>query len=110
MVIMARSEGIRFSRLASQANALLLLLVLVALGLVWTSPDLLHAHRSTGPGLYNAECPFAEIAARDRQESPPASRPAVPVAEIADVGATIVPAPLGARLQLHSGSRAPPLV
>jgi hypothetical protein len=108
LVTMARQTPTRFVRLASQANHLLILLVVVAVGLIWASPDLLHAHRSAGPGLYDAECPLAEIAAHGGQGLVLSSIPAVPAAGLANVVATVVPANFCARLSRPCDSRAPP--
>ena len=105
---MARQTPTRFVRLGSQAHHLLILLVVVALGLIGASPDLLHAHRSAGPGLYDAECPLAEIAAHGGQGLVLSSIPTVPAAGIADVVVTVVPASFCARLSCPCHSRAPP--
>jgi hypothetical protein len=48
----------------SSARAILPMLALVLFALFLTSPELLHDHRSSGLGLYSAECPLAEVAAR----------------------------------------------
>lgn len=43
--------------------SLLLLLALVSLALVLEGSQPMHSHRGGGPGLYNAECPLAELSA-----------------------------------------------
>jgi hypothetical protein len=64
------------------------MLALVLLALFLTSPELLHEHRSSGVGLYSAECPLADVAARHGEASLP-SAPLI-VATWWTVGATPV--------------------
>jgi hypothetical protein len=86
------------------------LLVLLFVGLLLASPDLLHAHRASSPGLYSAECPLAENAARRGELSLPSA------AFVVEVCWTVGPAPLAAAALVvapyarHADSRAPPLV
>jgi hypothetical protein len=84
-------------------------LALVLFGLFLTSPQVLHAHGAGGIGLYSAECPLADIAARHGD----ASLPVVPlvvatwwmVEPAAVVAASHVPTPL----VRSTDSRGPPL-
>ena len=116
MVSIAQSARIHWQRLASPMRSrlvsplscLLLLLGLVALAALRTNQELLDAHGSAGPGLYNAECPFAEVAARDRQEFLASSTPAVRAVETAEVAAIVAPTLVGPRLSRHFDPRAPP--
>lgn len=48
----------------ARARSVLPVLALVFFAILLASPVLLHAHRSGEPGVYNTECPLAEIAAR----------------------------------------------
>lgn len=85
------------------------LLALTFFALFLTSPELLHAHGADSVGLYNAQCPLAEIAARRGQASLPSTSP-----DMATWWA-VGPAPLAVVLQLftsfarYTDSRAPPL-
>jgi hypothetical protein len=98
-----------YSRHASLTYRLLALLVLITLALLSSSPEQFHRHDATGPGLYNADCPLAAIAARHGQASLPSSLPAVSTAWTASILAIVAPIDLGTQLPLHSESRAPPL-
>lgn len=91
-------------------RSILPILALILFGLFLTSPDVLHAHGAGGLlGLYNAECPLAEVAARHGVASLP-SVPAI-VATWWTVGpapaavVALVPSPFAR----HTDSRAPPL-
>lgn len=87
----------------------LALLVVVVFAPLFTSPELLHAHRAGTVGLYNAECPLAEIAARYGVASLPSAPP------IVAPWWTVGPAPAAAVAQILApfarctNSRAPPL-
>ena len=48
----------------SRARTILPVLALVSFAILLTSSELLHVHRSGEPGVYNTECPLAEIATR----------------------------------------------
>lgn len=93
---------------ASLTDRLLALVVLITLALLSSSPEQFHGHDAT-PGLYNADCPLAAIAARHGQASLPSSLPAVSTAWTASILAIVAPIDLGTQLPLHSESRAPPL-
>ena len=90
------------------ARAILPMLALVLFALFLTSPELLHEHRSSGLGLYSAECPLAEISARHGE----ASLPSAPL--IVATRWTVGPAAVAMDLQIASpfvrsaDPRAPP--
>ncbi len=91
------------------SRCVLPLLALVILGLLFTSPDLLHAHRAGTVGLYNAECPLAEIAARYGVASLPSAPPIVaPWWTVGSAPAAAV-AQIPALFARCTNSRAPPL-
>ncbi len=106
-----RSVGRRFCYFlqASLTRRALCLLALVTLTLLFASPEQVHGHSTTQPGLYNADCPFAAIAARDGQASLPSSPPAVSTACAARLIAIVAQTDLSTRVPLHSEFRAPPL-
>ena len=93
----------------SRRYLLLRVVVLILFGLLLTRSQLLHAHRSGEPGLYNTECPLAEIAARQVD----ASLPSVP--SVVATGWTLEGAPAVAASPIYplfarsADSRAPPL-
>jgi len=92
-----------------RSRALCLLFALSALLFVVTSAHPLHVHGADKPGLYNGECPLAEVAA---PRGPAAAAPA-PVALW--IGLLVGTAPtaadphVSAAPALASASRAPPL-
>ena len=106
-----RSVGRRFCYFlqASLTRRALCLLALITLTLLFASPEQVHGHSTTQPGLYNADCPFAAIAARDGQASLPSSPPAVSTACAARLIAIVAQTDLSTRVPLHSEFRAPPL-
>jgi hypothetical protein len=95
--------------LPAARRSLLPTLALVVFALFLTSPELLHAHGASGLGLYNADCPFAEVSARHGEASL-AQAPTVAAGWL-PVGlaeATVV-AHVPARLARSADPRAPPL-
>ena len=106
-----RSVGRRFCYFlqVSLTRRALCLLALITLTLLFASPEQVHGHSTTQPGLYNADCPFAAIAARDGQASLPSSPLAVSTACAARLIAIVAQTDLSTRVPLHSEFRAPPL-
>jgi hypothetical protein len=85
-------------------------LVLLALALVLASPDGSHAHRSDTPGLYDAHCPLAELAARRGDASLPSTPPAVSVPYGLDAAPVISAARFAQVPVADAVSRAPPVL
>jgi hypothetical protein len=83
-------------------------MILILFGLFLTSPEVLHVHAG-GPGLYNTECPFAEVATRHGDSSLPSS------AAIVATWWTVGPTPAASvdharsRCARYTDPRAPPL-
>src|ERR1700693_2600533 len=85
------------------------LLALILLALLLTSPELLHAHGANGLGLYNPDCPFADVAARHAEASLPSV--ATIVATWSTVGLAEAPANghIPSSRACYTDPRAPPL-
>ncbi len=93
----------------SRTRSVLLVLALVFFGLLLTSPELLHAHRSGDVGLYNTECPLAEIAARHGDASLPSAPPTVATPWTVERAPAVAPSDVPASFVSSADSRAPPL-
>jgi hypothetical protein len=93
----------------SRVRPILPALALVFFGLLLTSPELLHAHRSGELGLYNTECPLAEIAARHSDASLPSAPLVVATWWTAEMAPALPPARVPTRFARSADSRAPPL-
>ena len=85
------------------------ILALILFALLLTSPELLHAHGANGLGLYNPDCPFADVAARHGEASLPSV--ATIVATWWTVGLATVPAVdhVPSSVTRYTDPRAPPL-
>jgi hypothetical protein len=90
-------------------RSILPVLALVFFAILLTSPELLHAHRSGEPGVYNTDCPLAEIAARHGD----ASLPSVPVVFatwwVVETAPTVAASPVTPLFISSTDPRAPPL-
>jgi hypothetical protein len=84
-------------------------LALVLFGLLLTSPELLHAHRSGDVGLYSTECPLAEIAARHGEVSLASAPPMAPIGPSVETVAAVVSDHVLLLFVRSADSRAPPL-
>jgi hypothetical protein len=93
----------------SRTRSVLLVLALVFFGLLLTSAEILHAHRSGDVGLYNTECPLAEIAARHGDASLPSAPPTVATPWTVEPAPAAVPSNVPAPPVSSADSRAPPL-
>jgi hypothetical protein len=90
-------------------GAICVLLALVALAFVATSFTPTHTHASSTAGLYNAECPLAELAARHDPGSLPPAPPSC-WSDFTPAGALLFAAGgISAPVVLAAESRAPPL-
>jgi hypothetical protein len=85
-------------------------LALVFFGLLLTSPELLHAHHSGESGLYNTECPLAEIAARHSDAPLPSAPPVVAPWSMVEMAPALAPGHVLALFARSADSRAPPIV
>jgi len=94
----------------SRTRSILLVLALVCFGLLLTGPELLHAHRSGELGLYNTECPLAEIASRHADASLPSAPAVVATWWTVQVAPTLAPRHVVTLFVRSADSRAPPLV
>ena len=94
----------------SRTRSILLVLALVSFGLLLTSPELLHAHRSGELGLYNTECPLAEIASRHADVSLPSAPAVVAAWWTVQMAPALAPAHVFTLFVRSADSRAPPLV
>ena len=111
MAYSARSMMARDRRLRSVVSGRIayLLLVLAGLGVLLASFQPLHVHGAGRAGLYNEECPLAELAGRHGQLSLPSAPPAVWIGLITHrISITEIPGCPAARTS-RSESRAPPL-
>jgi hypothetical protein len=93
----------------SRTRSILLVLALVSFGLLLTSTELLHAHRSGELGLYNTECPLAEIAARHSDASLPSASPVVAIWSMVEIAPLRAPGDVSTSFVRSADSRAPPL-
>jgi len=93
----------------SRTRSILLVLALVCFGLLLTGPELLHAHRSGELGLYNTECPLAEIAARHSDASLPSAPLVVATWWTIEMAPALPPAQASTLFARSADSRAPPL-
>ncbi len=94
----------------SRTRSILLVLALVSFGLLLTGQELLHAHRSGELGLYNTECPLAEIAARHADASLPSAPAVLATGWTAQVAPALAPGHVFTLFVRSADSRAPPLV
>jgi hypothetical protein len=85
------------------------MLALILFALLLVSPELLHAHGANGLGLYNPDCPFADVTARHGEASLPSV--ATIVATWWTVGLAAVPAvgPIRFSVPRYADPRAPPI-
>jgi hypothetical protein len=93
----------------SRTRSVLPVPALVFFALLLMSPELLHAHRSGAVGLYNAECPLAEIAARHSDASLPSELPIVPIGPSVETVPTVGPDNAASSSVRFADPRAPPL-
>jgi hypothetical protein len=91
----------------ARAVCLVVTLVLLALGLIFSGPG--HTHAQASEGWYNAECPLDDLTARAELLSllpvPSSVSTGLIASEAPPVAAQTVPAPV----VLVAASRAPPL-
>jgi len=96
----------RFRDLGTPARGLLL--SLLALAMVVTSPAPFHVHLSSNPGLYDAECPLAELAGGHGEASLPSAPPAVWAGRVEGFVLFTAPGLARALAVVVTESRAPP--
>jgi hypothetical protein len=85
-------------------------LALCALALLLGSPEGFHTHRSEAPGIYDAHCPFAELAARQGDGSLPSAPPAVSVPHVVDAAPVVSAARFAQAPAADAVGRAPPVL
>jgi hypothetical protein len=83
-------------------------LALIAFGLLLTSAELLHVHRSGELGLYNTECPLAEVAARHSEASLPSTPLLVATWLTVDRAPVVTSLSVSTLFARSADSRAPP--
>ena len=90
-------------------RTILPIFALILFALLLTSPELLHAHGANGLGLYNPDCPFADVAARHGEASLPSVATIVTTWSV--VGRAEAPAigHVPSSFACYSDPRAPPL-
>lgn len=90
-------------------GAICALLTLAALVFVVTSAAPKHIHETSTAGFYNAECPLAELGARQGLASLPSVPPSVWLGLVRAEGLLVGPDHVSAVVVLSADSRAPPL-
>jgi hypothetical protein len=93
----------------SLRRTVLPIFALLLFALLLISPELLHAHGANGLGLYNPDCPFADVAARHAEAS--LTSIATIVATWWTVGLATIPTVdhVPSALTRYTDPRAPPL-
>ena len=89
-------------------RSILPVLALVFFAVLLTSPELLHAHRSGEPGVYNTECPLAEIAARHGDVPLPSLSAFVAIWSVVEMAPATAASPVTPLFVSSADSRAPP--
>jgi hypothetical protein len=82
---------------------------LILFALLLVSPGLLHAHGANGAGLYNPDCPFADVAARHSEASLPSVATIVATWWTVGLAAMLTIADVPSSVARYTDPRAPPL-
>jgi hypothetical protein len=82
---------------------------LILFALLLVSPGLLHAHGANGAGLYNPDCPFADVAARHSEASLPSVATIVATWWTVGRAATLTIGHIPSSTACCTDPRAPPL-
>ena len=105
----AYKYGLNMITRGPRTRSILPVLALVFFAVLLTSPGLLHAHRSGEPGVYNTECPLAEIAARHGDVPLPSISALVATWSVVEMAPAIATSPVTPLFVSSADSRAPPL-
>jgi hypothetical protein len=95
------------SRYTARAICALLALSVLAFVVATTTPG--HIHAPTTAGLYNVECPLAELAARHGLGFLPSTPPSIWIGLLPAQTLLVAAANFSAPVVLSADSRAPPL-
>ena len=90
-------------------RTILPIFALILFALLLTSPELLHAHGANGLGLYNPDCPFADVAARHGEASLPSVATIVAMWWTVGLAAVPVVDHIPTSVTRYTDPRAPPL-